>query len=198
MAIALFPKLEGESLEDVSIKLAEKWRIGQKGLNNGIILVVFVQDRKLRFEVGYGLEAVVPDIVAGQIIREIIAPRFREGRYAAGLSAAVDAVYGRLEGKAPQPSAREKPRQSRFPIVGFVVVGLIIVFILGSEVVRSRRFTGGGGYTGGGRGWILPIIFFLGGGGGWRGGGGRGEDSGGGGFSGGGGDFGGGGASGDW
>lgn len=199
MAIAIFPSLEGESLEDVSIKLAEKWRIGQKGLNNGIILVVFAQDRKLRFEVGYGLEPVVPDIVAGQIIREVIAPRFREGQYAAGLSAAIDAVYGRLEaGKTAQQQApREKRRENQFPVVGFVVVGLIIVFILGSEVFRARRFTGGGGYTGGGGGWIPPIIFFPGGGGA-RGGRGRDDDGGGGGFTGGGGDFGGGGASGDW
>src|SRR5919204_445159 len=83
---AIFPSLEGESLEDFSIKLAERWRAGQKGLNNGVILVVFARDRKLRFEVGYGLEPVVPDIVAGQIIRDVIAPRFREGNYAAGLS----------------------------------------------------------------------------------------------------------------
>ena len=197
MAIAIFPSLEGESLEDVSIKLAEKWRIGQKGLNNGIILVVFAKDRKVRFEVGYGLEPSVPDIVAGQIIREVVAPRFREQRYAEGLSAAIDAVYGRLEGgQAAQPVPRDTRRENQFPMVGFAVVALIIVFVLGSEVFRSRRFTGGHGYTGGGSGWLLPILFLLGGGG--RGGDGGGGGGGGGGFSGGGGDFGGGGASGDW
>ena len=195
--IAIFPSLEGESLEDFSIKLAERWRAGQKGLNNGVILVVFARDRKLRFEVGYGLEPVVPDIVAGQIIRDVIAPRFREGNYAAGLSAAIDAVYGRIEGK-PAPPPSSKRRENQLPIVGFAVVALIIVFILGSEMFRSRRFVGGHGYTGGRGGWVPPIIFFPGGGGGWRGGGGGGGGDGGGFSGGGGGGFGGGGASGDW
>src|SRR5215470_4637372 len=85
MVIAIFPALEGESLEDYSIRLAQQWRIGQKKLDNGVILLVFLDDRKVRLEVGYGLEPVVTDAAAAQIIRENIAPRFREGRYAAGL-----------------------------------------------------------------------------------------------------------------
>src|SRR5207244_1411055 len=96
MAIAIFRSLEGESLEDVANRLFQQWRLGQKRLDNGVLLVVFVQDRKLRFEIGYGLEAVVPDAVAGQIIRQVIAPNFRDRRYAAGLGAAADAVYARL------------------------------------------------------------------------------------------------------
>ena len=93
MIIALFPSLGGESLEDYSIRLAQQWRIGQKALDNGLILLVFLQDRKVRVEVGYGLEPTVTDVVAGEIIRERIAPRFREGRYGAGLEAAVAGVF---------------------------------------------------------------------------------------------------------
>jgi uncharacterized protein len=97
MVIAVFQSLEGESLEDYSIRLAQQWRIGQKGLDNGLILLVFLQERKVRVEVGYGLEPTITDVVASQVIRESIAPRFREGRYAAGLEAAVAAVFQRIE-----------------------------------------------------------------------------------------------------
>src|SRR5712691_321212 len=69
---------------DVANRLFQQWRLGQKGLDNGVLLVVFAEDRKLSFEIGYGLEAVVPDAAAGQIIRQIVAPSFRERRYAAG------------------------------------------------------------------------------------------------------------------
>ena len=194
MAIAIFPSLEGESLEDVSIKLAEAWRIGQKGLDNGIILVVFVQERKLRLEVGYGLEASITDAVSSQIIREVIGPRFREGRYADGLGAAVDAVYAKIEAG---PVAKRSSKQRSWPIVGFGAVIAVIAIILGMEAMRSRRFVERRGFTAGrGRDSSGPVIVPWGSGG--RGGGGSGGGGGDGGFSGGGGGFGGGGASGDW
>src|SRR5438445_7278994 len=105
MAIAIFRSLEGESLEDVANRLFNQWRLGQKGFDNGVLLVVFVQDRKLRFEIGYGLEAVVPDAAAGQIIRQVIAPYFREQRFAAGLEAAASAIYARIaSGGTPPPA----------------------------------------------------------------------------------------------
>jgi len=78
MVIAIFPSLEGESLEDFGIRLAERWRVGQKSLDNGVILLVFVKERRVRMEVGYGLEPVLTDAVASQIVRETIAPRFRQ------------------------------------------------------------------------------------------------------------------------
>jgi uncharacterized protein len=196
MAIAIFPSLEGQSVEDVSIKLAEQWRIGQKGLDNGVILVVFVADRKVRLEVGYGLEPTIPDAVAGRIIREVIAPRFREGRYAAGLDAAVAAVYQHIDevksGKAP--SAHGKGGGAGWPVVGFVFLLGVIAVILGLEASRSQRFVGRRGYTAGGGGWSGPVIVP----GPWWGGSGRRDSGGDSGFSGGGGGFGGGGASGEW
>lgn len=200
MAIAIFRslatvRLRGgaapSTIEEFSIKLAEQWRIGQKGLDNGVILVLFVDDRKLRLEVGYGLEAVVPDIEAGRIIREVIAPPFREQRYAAGLEAAVQAVYARIETGPEKAQARRAPTRGSWPLTGFGFLIVIVVILLAVEASRSRRFVGRRGYTAGHGGWSGPI-FFPGGGGG-RGGGGSG-----GGFSGGGGNFGGGGASGSW
>src|SRR3989442_8432117 len=93
MAIAIFRSLEGESLEDVTNRLFQQWRLGQKGLDNGVLLVVFAEDRKLRFEIGYGLEAGLPHAPARPIIRQIVAPRFKERRYAVGLQAPADAGY---------------------------------------------------------------------------------------------------------
>ena len=203
IVVALFDSLEGESLEDFSIRLAEKWRVGRKELDNGAIVAVFLRDRKMRIEVGYGLEGAIPDLEAGRIIRERLAPRFREGRYAAGLEEAARALYARVE--KTQASARSGPPRGRgtltpsWPVLGFVAIIVIIALVLGREAATTRGLTGRRGYTASGRGWgIPPVIFFppggrrSGGWGGWGGGGG------GGGFSPGGGSFGGGGASGDW
>ncbi|HXD97051.1 MAG TPA: TPM domain-containing protein [Candidatus Acidoferrum sp.] len=199
MVVAIFPSLEGENDADFGIRLAEKWRIGQKGLDNGVILLVFVQDRKVRAEIGYGLEPVLTDAVAAQIIREAIAPRFREQRYAAGLEAAVDAVYARIETRGAARGVPPAPRHA-FGVspwtLGVLAIFGIIALILARDAMgggRARR----NGYTAGGRrGWSSPSVIVPPMWGGW--GGGRGGGGGGGGFSAGGGSFGGGGASGDW
>ena len=200
MVIAIFPSLEGESLEDYSIRLAQQWRIGQKGLDDGLILLVFVKERKVRLEVGYGLEPTITDVVASRIIREAIAPRFREGRYAVGLEAAVGAVFERLGTKdAP---ARRRQQGNQFPlwgVIGFMTILGIIGAILAQEAFGSRRFLQRSGYTAGRGGWSPPIVVPpVWGGGGWSGRGGGGGGGGGGFFGGGGGGFGGGGASGGW
>ena len=204
VVVALFPSLDGESLEDFSIRVAEKWRVGRKELDDGVIILVFVADRKVRIEVGYGLEGAIPDIEASHIIREVIAPRFREGRYDAGLEAAARAIYARVETKAPaERRGPARGRGSEFPfwgLVGFFGILAIIAVMLMREAATTRGITRG--YTTGGRrGWgVPPVIFFPPfGGGGRRGDGGGGFGGGGfGGFSSGGGGFGGGGASGDW
>ena len=195
MVVAIFRSLEGESLEDFSVRLAERWRIGQKGLDNGVILLAFVDDRKLRLEVGYGLEGAITDAVSAQIIRERIAPRFREGQYAAGIEAAIEAVFSRIE--ATPVSQRARPT-GQSPLGVSWVALLFVVGVVAFIVISQMRGPRGprSGYTASRRGWsgpvvIPPIIWGGGGGGGWGGGGG-------GGFSGGGGSFGGGGASGDW
>ena len=198
MVIAIFPSLEGESLEDFAIRLAERWRVGDKKLDNGVILLVFVQERRIRMEVGYGLEAVLPDAVAAQIIRDQIGPRFREGRWGDGLMAAVDAVFARIDtrGAAPPP-----PRRHAFGLSP-ITIGLLVVFGLVGLMLAREAARGAGrrnAYSAGGRrGWDTPPVFLPPMGGRWGGGGGGSGGGGGGGFSGGGGSFGGGGASGDW
>ena len=192
---AVFPSLEGESLEDFSIRLAEKWRVGDKRLDSGVIMLVFVRERRVRLEVGYGLEGEVTDAVASQIIRERMAPAFREQRYAAGLTAAAEAIFARVPSRGAPPA----PSRGPFGISGWSL-GLVVLFgIVGLYLLREAMGGGRGhGYTAGGRrGWTSssgPIFIPPIGGGGWRGGG----DSSGGGFSPGGGSFGGGGASGEW
>jgi len=194
MVIAIFRSLEGENLEDFSIRLAQKWRIGQKGLDNGVILLVFVQDRKVRLEVGYGLEPIVTDAVAGRIIREVIAPRFREQRYAAGLEGAVDALFSRLAPSAGTPSPPgSRPRSDVVPPAIQLFLALFFLGIAGLTLVLVLREAGRRFYTGSRHGWSSGFWGLPGrGGSGWSGGGSFG------GFSGGGGSFGGGGASGGW
>jgi uncharacterized protein len=191
VVVAIFRSLEGESLEDFSIRLAQAWRIGQKGLDNGVIFLIFTDDRKMRIEVGYGLEANLTDAVASSILRDVVAPRFREGRVADGIGAGLDAIDQAIAGTYRQPVRSARPRPS---IDSFTLGLLVLVFGgLGMAIIPPLFFYRGSrrrGWTGGGSGWGGPVA----GGGGWSGGGG----AGGGGFSGGGGGFGGGGASGSW
>ncbi len=166
-------------VEEASLKVAELNRIGRSGKSNGVLLFVVKNDRKLRIEVGYGLEGAVPDITAGQITRNEILPRFREGNYYGGITAGVDAIILATKNEY-KGEPQEKQRQG-FP-VGIIIAIFIVLMIIGR---RGRR---GGG---------PPFIFFPPMGGGGRSGG-FGGFGGGGGFSGGGGSFGGGGASGSW
>lgn len=204
--IYTFPSLDSEAMEDFTIHAVEKWKIGNKKYDNGIVLFVFAKERQMRFEVAYGLEATVTDAYSSRVIREIIAPRFKVNDYAGGLNAGADAMIARISGKeAPVPpvSGSGTSRQQR-GVGGFDPQFIIfIVFIFLFFVVPLLRR---GGRRRGGCGGCWPLFFFpgggsgitfggggFGGGGGWGGGGG-----GGGGFSAGGGSFGGGGASGGW
>jgi uncharacterized protein len=199
MVIAIFSALDGENLEDVSIRLAERWRVGQKGLDNGVILLVFVRDRKVRLEVGYGLEGAVPDAIAGQIVRDQIGPAFREGRYAAGLEKAVNAVFARIDATPVPKRARPQGQPIGLTQLALLfVVGVIVVMALSAMRRAQRRSPAAYGYSRGG--WAPPVMVppIVWGGGGWGRGSGGDPGGGGGGFSPGGGSFGGGGASGDW
>jgi uncharacterized protein len=188
VAVVIIPTLAGDSLEDYSIRLAEKWGIGRKGKDNGVILLIVVQDQKIRIEVGYGLEGTLPDSLAGEIIRQEIAPRFRQGQFYQGIEAGVDAIMAATKGEY-----RPSPRTGRGGgSLSWVWIALFVVFVLAATAGNFRRrppssrrrrqiVAGGPFWWGGGFG-----------GGGFSGG------SFGGGFSGGGGGFGGGGASGGW
>ena len=194
VVVAIFRSLEGESLEDYSIRLAQAWRIGQKGLDNGVIFLVFLDDRKMRIEVGYGLEGSLTDAVSSSILRDIVAPRFREGRIADGIGAGLDSIDRALAGTYQRPPGPNRGQPTHGfgwrEVLGLVFVGLLLFALVQNRIQNAalrRR-----GWTGGSAGWGGP---FIGGGGGGFGGGGGGSS---GGFSGGGGSFGGGGSSGSW
>lgn len=197
VVVSVFPELPSASLEDFTVRAAQAWRVGRKGLDNGAILFVFVKDRAVRIETGYGLEGALPDATAKRIIDEVILPAFREGRYGAGLEAGADAIMAATRGEYTAPArALERRPRSGGSILLMVAILLFINFVLGRRMSRGRYSS----YSRRGRrsGWGGPI--FWGGGGGRSGGfgGGGGGGFGGGGFSGGGGSFGGGGASGRW
>jgi uncharacterized protein len=183
IVVAIFRELPEPSLEDFTVRTAQAWRVGQKKLNNGAILFIFVKDHQTRIEVGYGLEGALPDAVCKDILQDRLAPEFRAGRYAAGVDAAVDAMIQATRGEyhSQQPD-RRRPASRSPGNFNCITIGVLLVFF-GLPILFRRRgwrtYGGGGWWTGG---W---------GGGGWGGGGG-------GGFSGGGGSFGGGGASGSW
>ncbi|MCE5312211.1 MAG: TPM domain-containing protein [Nitrospiraceae bacterium] len=183
--------LDGEDIEGFSIKTAERWRLGQKGNDNGILITVAVKDRKYRIEVGYGLEQIIPDSLAGSIGRAYFVPEFRQGRYSTGISKAVKEIGSRIAAaqRIELKNASEKinPQQQQktekpglLKIIFFIAIGIgaLILFITNPELFLMILLLGRGG-----------------GGGNWDSGGGFGSS---GGFSGGGGDFGGGGASGSW
>ncbi len=192
----LVRSLQGESIEDFSMRVAERWQIGSRGKDNGVLVVVARDDRRMRIEVGGGIEGQLTDAQAGRIIRDTMAPAFREGRFGEGLYDAgrqILAALGSLpEGvpSPPEPWSRRIP----IPIVGWLIGLLLaggtplILLLVVAAIVLHVLFGRGGGFGGGGRwgGW--------GPGSDWGGGGG----GGGGGWSGGGGGFSGGGASGSW
>ena len=185
--IYIFPSLDGEALEDFTIRCAERWKVGNKKFDNGLILFVFIKERKIRIEVGYGLERTITDAFSRRVIDQYIAPHFRQGDYAGGLNAAADALMAEIEHKEAPVAPVQRTSGTARPNVGctivfwIVVILLILIFSRGRGCFWPLFFLGGGGRTFGGGGWSGG-----GGGGGW------------GGFSGGGGSFGGGGASGGW
>jgi uncharacterized protein len=184
---------ENFTLEEFTVEAARKWGAGQKGRNNGAVLFVFVDDRKMRIEVGYGLEGVLPDAVAHRIQEEEILPRFRSGDYPGGIEAGVTAMIaatkGEYHGTGSTVASRSRRRGSS--VSGCLSPFLFLLFFLFIPLLRLSRWRtyGSRGWRSGGGGW---------GGFGGFGGGGSGGGGGGGGFSGGGGSFGGGGSSGSW
>jgi uncharacterized protein len=179
MVIATFSSLEGENLEDVSIRMFEAWKIGQTGRDNGVLITVFKAERKIRIEVGYGLEGDLPDIRAAQIIRDDITPWFKQGQFYQGLASGSQSIMAataesyqsllKRESAPPQEPGSGGILSILFPIIIFLLlmrgrVGPVGGFMLGSMLGSSMRggsrgfgggggfggFSGGGGFGGGG------------------------------------------------
>lgn len=219
-AVLVVPTTQPEAIEQYALRVAETWKLGRKGVDDGVLLLVAKEDRTLRIEVGYGLEGALPDAVCKQIIDDFIVPRFRAGDFYGGIETGVGLIARRVRGEPlPAPAVRQTPLSGEKikglfifwlvafgfstalfgkrlgPVVAAVGIGVVVALMVALAV---------GAITA-----LLALIFGLlaansnsGRGGGWssggRGWGGGGWSGGGGGFSGGGGGFGGGGASGRW
>lgn len=134
IAVLLLPTTQPETIEQFSIRLAEKWKVGRKGVDDGAILVIAKDDRTLRIEVGYGLEGALSDLVANRIVEDIMVPQLRRGDFYAAVDAGVDAMIRVIDGEAlPAPQARRTPSASPGPdLQTFLVVAFVLVFIVGS------------------------------------------------------------------
>ncbi|MDD4886242.1 MAG: TPM domain-containing protein [Thiomonas sp.] len=223
IAVLMVPSTAPEAIEQYSIRVTDAWKLGRKGQDDGVLLLVAKDDRAMRIEVGYGLEGAIPDAIAKRLIAEVVTPRFKQGDYFGGLQAGVRQIMKLIDGEQlPPPKAAasaaggvNSTETAFFLLIAAVFAGSALRAVLGRTVGSGLA-----GLIAGGIGWLLigsallglglaVAAFFavfsgvrLGGGpGGFGGGGfggGFGGGSGSGGFSGGGGGFGGGGASGRW
>lgn len=218
IAILIVPATQPETIEAYGIRVADAWKIGRQGIDDGVILLVAKNDRALRIEVGRGLEGVLPDAIAKRIIEEVILPRFKEGDFHGGLRAGVQKIQAVIAGEPlpPPRGSRGAPAQDFFEDV--LPVAMVFIFVAGGLLralfgrLAGASLAGGVAFFGA---WLLLgslalavvvafiafVLTLIGGGsgfGGGRGGFGGGFSGGRGGFSGGGGGFSGGGASGRW
>ncbi len=169
IVVATFLSLGSESLEDVSLRMFSTWKLGQTGKDNGVLLSIFKNERKIRIEVGYGLEGSLPDILAGQIIRDDIRPYFQDGRWydgiVAGLQGIIQATTGEYVGSGSKRTVKREDRSNffgiLFPIIIFLLIsrgrigglgGFFLGSMLGSSMRGGRGSGFGGGFGGGGFG----------------------------------------------
>lgn len=223
VAVLIVSTTQPEAIEEYSMRVVEKWKVGRKNIDDGVLLLIARQDRKIRIEVGYGLEGAIPDITAGRIINEYITPEFRRGDFYGGILAGVSQITNLINGESlPAPTTSQGASEGDpgvilpFMIFGSSFLSMFLVPLLGRLITVSVISIGGSALM-----WFLssdPFLTLIAfvflalfssassssrsssyrDGGGYGGGFGGGGFGGGGGFSGGGGGFGGGGASGGW
>ncbi|UXX79097.1 YgcG family protein [Reichenbachiella carrageenanivorans] len=221
IAILILPTTAPEEIEQYSIRVAEKWKIGRGGVDDGVLMIIAKDDRKLRIDVGYGLEGAIPDIYAKRIIENIITPEFRHGQFAVGINGGLDAIINLINGEdlPAVTQANHKPQGSgKRMSIWLMVFGVIALSVIKSMIKKSSikyaiaiaiAILLGFLFADilmGIISLVVSLVMLFGnssgrGGGGYYGGSGGGFSSGRGGFggfSGGGGGFGGGGASGGW
>lgn len=199
VVVVTVPTLNGYPLDYYGYQLGRHWGIGQKGKNNGVLLIVDAGEKQMRIDVGYGLEGTLTDAQTFLIIHNVMTPRFRKGDFAGGITAGTDAILSVLGGHQLAVQRQQVRDRGGTGFLMFFVLIFVLLPLLRTMLYRGGW--GGAGRSGGGwLGWLLLGMLSGGGGrgGGWGGGGGGFGGGGGGGFSGGGGSFGGGGASGGW
>ena len=159
VAVLIVPTLDGDTIEEFSHRVATAWKLGQKGTDNGVLLLVAIQERKVRIEVGYGLEGALTDARSAQIIRHEIVPRFRAGDIAGGVTAGVQAILRTIEGTYQAPE-RAQP-QSDSDVMGQVVIAVIVGLMVGLALMNVHRFIGpiaGAGLSTLLAPWLVPAL----------------------------------------
>ncbi|HQY57205.1 MAG: TPM domain-containing protein [Nitrospira sp.] len=160
VAVLIIPSLEGEPLFDFSHRVATAWKLGRKGSDNGVLLLVSIKDRHIRLEVGYGLEGMLTDARSAQIIRNEIVPRFRAGDVPAGVTAGVQAILRTIEGtySAPEHPAATPSSSDTFANVAFAVILGIVVGLFFSRANRVVGPVVGGGLSFLAAPWVTPAL----------------------------------------
>lgn len=154
-AVLIIPSLEGDSLAEFSHRVATTWKLGQKDRDNGVLLLVTIGERKVRIEVGYGLEGVLTDARSAQIIRNEIVPRFRAGDMPGGVTEGVNAILMTIEGTY-QASERPIP-QAENDIMGQVVMAVLVGLVVGLIFMNVHKFVGRWRVQGSRRCWPLGL-----------------------------------------
>jgi uncharacterized protein len=141
LAVVTLKSLEGGQIDDFAVKLFKRWGIGRKSEKDGVLLLVALEDRKARIEVGYGLEPILPDALAGRILDEQLFPAFKQGNYAAGLTAAVDRIIQIVEKNEPAPANLRRANDQLDPLTVVVLVLSMFVasgaFVLGAMIANG-------------------------------------------------------------
>jgi uncharacterized protein len=154
IAVLIIPSLEGESLEDYTMRVVEAWKLGMKGQDNGALLFISLKDRKIRIETGYGLEGTLTDASSSQIIRNEIAPRFKTGDFYGGIDAGVTGIIQTVRGNyQASPESETQPTRRKSGIS----VNLIIILLFPLLGILSATGKWGGGIIGAGAGMLLPF-----------------------------------------
>lgn len=199
IVVAIYPKMQSQDdIAAYAVRVFQAWHIGQKGKDNGILLLVFIDDRKLNITTGYGLEGPLPDATCKQIIESEIKPPFKNSDYDGGIQAGVTAILAATRGEYKGTG------QTHLDYGSFVIPGIFVLIIALLFFAGVLKAIYGTSYSSSGRvpSWVIPFIILSNmtsrRSGGWSGGSGGSWSGGGGGFSGGGGSTGGGGASGSW
>lgn len=224
IAVLIVATTQPEAIEQYALRVAEQWKVGRDGVDDGALLLVAMKDRALRIEVGYGLEGALPDATTKRIIEEAIVPRFKQADFYGGIEAGVTRIMSVIEGEPlPPPGGTSAGRSGASGLEGLLGIGFMLVFVIGGMIrALFGRTLGSGliGVAGGVAGWLMlgsiatavvvgviaALLSLMGGvggmgtrgRGGWHSGGWSGGGMRSGGWSGGGGGFGGGGASGRW
>lgn len=155
VAVLTVPSLQGDDIDRFSIRVVEAWKIGQKGRDNGVLLVIAQEERKVRIEVGMGLQGVLPDITAGRIIRDVMRPHLKSGNYDQGIAAGVDSIIAATKGefKGTGESARQTPAKKSSPSFITMLLGAVVAAaVLG---LFSRYLGGAAGAVG------LPLATYF-------------------------------------